>query len=74
MLPHTDCTDGSDETVLECISFQCSDTKFRCAYGACVNLTAECDGVKDCADNSGKSADLHFQLECKVQLCIGRGY
>lgn len=50
-----DCTDGSDETVRECISFQCSDSKFRCTYGACVNKTAECDGTKDCHDNSGIS-------------------
>lgn len=49
-----DCTDGSDESVRECISFQCSGDKFRCTYGACVNKTAECDGAKDCNDNSGK--------------------
>lgn len=50
-----DCTDRSDETVRECISFQCGEDKFRCTYGACVNKTAECDGAKDCADNSGIS-------------------
>lgn len=49
----SDCTDGSDETVRECISFQCNESKFRCTYGACVNKTAECDGARDCADNSG---------------------
>lgn len=47
-----DCSDGSDESVRECISFQCQPTSFRCAYGACVNKTAECNGAKDCADNS----------------------
>lgn len=48
-----DCTDGSDETAVTCVSFQCSDSKFRCAYGACVDRTAECNEVKNCADNSG---------------------
>lgn len=48
----TDCSDGSDETVLDCISFQCPETKFRCAYGACVEKSAECNGMRDCADNS----------------------
>lgn len=48
----TDCSDGSDETVRECISFQCQPSAFRCAYGACVNQTAECNGIKNCADNS----------------------
>lgn len=47
-----DCTDGSDETMRECISFQCTANKFRCAYGACVNATVECDTHKDCVDNS----------------------
>lgn len=55
-----DCTDGSDETVTECISFQCSDSKFRCSYGACVNKTSECNGVKDCSDNSGNLAIFLF--------------
>lgn len=41
-----DCSDGSDETVTECISFQCREDKFRCLYGACVVLSAECNGVK----------------------------
>lgn len=45
--------DGSDETVRECISFQCGEDKYRCTYGACVNKTAECNNYKDCADNSG---------------------
>lgn len=49
----SDCTDGSDETVRECISFQCNESKFRCTYGACVNKTSECNGAQDCADNSG---------------------
>lgn len=51
----SDCTDGSDETVRECISFQCNESKFRCTYGACVNKTSECNGAQDCADNSGAS-------------------
>lgn len=50
-----DCTDESDETTVTCISFQCSDSEFQCAYGACVDRTAECDGVRNCADNSGNS-------------------
>lgn len=41
-----DCSDGSDETVLECISFQCREDKFRCSYGACVEHSAECNGEK----------------------------
>lgn len=48
-----DCTDGSDESVLECISFQCdADTKFRCLYGACIDKSLECNGQNDCIDKS----------------------
>lgn len=60
-----DCSDGSDETVRECISFQCSEEQFRCTYGACVNKTAECDGSKDCHDNSGISQFISIgRLSC----------
>lgn len=61
----SDCSDGSDETVRECISFQCPDNTFRCTYGACVNTTLECNGVKDCHDNSGIS-NLLMVTRCEL--------
>lgn len=35
-----------------CISKRCPSYAFRCIYGACVSRKAECDGKRDCADNS----------------------
>ncbi|KOB70981.1 Hemolymph protein 14 [Operophtera brumata] len=38
-----DCADGSDETNDACATNSCSE--FRCAYGACVDRGAVCNGV-----------------------------
>ncbi|KOB70059.1 Hemolymph protein 14, partial [Operophtera brumata] len=40
-----DCADGSDETEDACSTKICSDYLFRCAYGACVDRGATCNGV-----------------------------
>lgn len=62
-----DCTDQSDESVRECVSFQCAPNKFRCAYGACVNETAECDQHRDCMDNSDE-----LTAKCLPNLDVDR--
>lgn len=49
------CADSSDESVSACISVSCPSYGFRCAYGACVNGRARCNGVQECADNSDES-------------------
>lgn len=47
------CSDGSDETVAQCVTIQCPSYSFRCTYGACVSRVAECNGrTYECADNS----------------------
>lgn len=46
------CSDGSDETSVQCIGINCPSYSFRCVYGACVSRTAECNGTYECADNS----------------------
>lgn len=69
-------TDGSDETVRECISFQCGEDKYRCTYGACVNKTAECNNFKDCADNSGKSnySNNFNKFSIYMKKCVMQKY
>lgn len=63
-----DCLDGSDETANECISFQCSETKFQCLYGACVEKDAECNGKIDCPDGSDELTEKCIpDLEKKLQ-------
>lgn len=32
--------------------YRCPNFTFRCSYGACVDLSAKCNGLQDCADNS----------------------
>uniref|UniRef100_A0A1B0DD71 Peptidase S1 domain-containing protein n=1 Tax=Phlebotomus papatasi TaxID=29031 RepID=A0A1B0DD71_PHLPP len=38
--------------ILQNAALQCPKYAFQCAYGACVDGSAECDGKKDCLDNS----------------------
>lgn len=79
------CSDGSDETVKECIAFRCpAETKFRCTYGGCIDKNQECNGVQNCADNSdeltekcnaGQEARLRGncpadQYQCSSGECI----
>ncbi|KOB77863.1 Hemolymph protein 14 [Operophtera brumata] len=39
-----DCADGSDETEDACSTQTCAEYLFRCAYGACVDRGAKCNG------------------------------
>lgn len=60
-----DCSDGSDETVAQCIKMDCAAYAFQCIYGACVPRTAECNGIQECADNSD---ELSPQCPAKASL------
>lgn len=78
------CADGSDETVVNCISMACPTFAFRCMYGACVNGNAECNGIQDCVDNSDELSPKcpsrtlgspqgvcqEYQYQCKNGNCI----
>lgn len=35
--------------------YSCASYAFRCSYGACVDKTAKCNGVKDCVDGSDEN-------------------
>lgn len=37
------------------MNFSCPKENFRCTYGACVSLSAKCDGRVDCADKSDEN-------------------
>ncbi|KOB76914.1 Hemolymph protein 14, partial [Operophtera brumata] len=40
-----ECPDGSDESVWACAAKTCSNYLFQCAYGACVDRGATCNGI-----------------------------
>ncbi|XP_074039673.1 LDL receptor protein 1 [Leptinotarsa decemlineata] len=61
-----DCWDNSDETNCTIVNQVCENGQFRCANGACVNITVRCNGVPDCNDmdsNEGISSD---EINCGV--------
>ncbi|KOB67381.1 Pattern recognition serine proteinase [Operophtera brumata] len=67
-----DCADGSDETEHACAKTPCSDYLFRCAYGACVDRGAtcdgHCDGARDCADGSDETEHVCARAPCSDYL------
>lgn len=54
----SDCVDGSDESMTQCITFGCPDYGFRCGYGGCINMIKKCDQIKDCKDGSDEDPEL----------------
>nr|XP_036214855.1 low-density lipoprotein receptor 1-like [Bactrocera oleae] len=56
------CLDRSDE--LNCKETECTDSDFKCYYGACVPLENKCDKKFDCMDGSDESYE-----HCKHTLC-----
>ncbi|XP_004529370.2 modular serine protease [Ceratitis capitata] len=54
---YSDCKDGADEGMLSmnrnpCMDAPCTDSSFKCHYGACIPYDQKCDGEKNCADGS----------------------
>ncbi|KAH8242700.1 hypothetical protein KR032_001240, partial [Drosophila birchii] len=47
---HRDCTDGSDETFVECRNVLCDE--LSCSYGGCYKESQQCDGIEDCWDKT----------------------
>lgn len=40
------------------ILYRCSDDKFRCSSGACVNRNWLCNGFRDCHDGDDESPEV----------------
>lgn len=48
-----------------CLTFvvsTCRPDEFRCSDGTCINLVKECDGVRDCVDNSDENNCRKFSF------------
>lgn len=45
---------------------RCTGNEFQCKYGACINKTAACNGVRDCADGSDESVCSSSGLQIKT--------
>ncbi|XP_033245673.1 modular serine protease [Drosophila miranda] len=56
-----DCSDGTDETFLECHKENC--TEHQCSYGGCFTESQLCDGTPDCWDKTDEHP--HF---CQKEL------
>ncbi|XP_004529284.1 modular serine protease [Ceratitis capitata] len=50
-----DCSNGRDETALECVTEPCSEDEYRCAYGACIKAEKKCNKQIDCYDRSDET-------------------
>ncbi|KAI4480244.1 hypothetical protein M0804_010242 [Polistes exclamans] len=83
------CPDSSDETNKLCRHTLCPSNMFRCVYGACINRTSRCNGIKNCIDGSDEircnylsnetCSDREYQcstprLECIPIANICNGY
>lgn len=45
----------NSQTLMNC---SCPAFNFRCAYGACIEESLRCNGVRNCADGSDEDQDL----------------
>lgn len=47
-----DCDDASDESSELCTRTVCPINKFKCHYGACLDRSKKCNGIRECVDGS----------------------
>lgn len=40
------------------LKLRCYKQYFQCRYGACINKTYQCDGLKQCVDGSDELAEI----------------
>ncbi|XP_046578540.1 G-protein coupled receptor GRL101-like [Haliotis rubra] len=75
----SECPDGRDESPLECVTYECPSTHFKCNNDFCIPKDKMCNFIDDCQDNSdeincNRRSCYQTEFRCNNSECIPAAY